>query len=149
MSLETVVLAVGPSDTDRIDELETTTGDIAGPAGAAVNLVHVFTREEYDSIRDRLNIEPDSEQTPDDVAKRHNVVRSASSALEERGIDVTITGRIGNHGEEIVEFAKDADADLVVVGGRRRSPTGKAIIGSTAQRVMLDAPAPVTFVRVD
>jgi len=149
MSLETVVLAVGPSDEDRIDALGQTTRDIAGPAGAAVKLVHVFTREEYDSIRDRLNIEPDSEQTPDDVAKRHNVVRSAKSALEADGVEVTVNGRIGNHGEEIVGFAEEADADLVVVGGRRRSPTGKAIIGSTAQRVMLDAPAPVTFVRVD
>ena len=36
MALETVLLAVGPNDTNRIDELASTVVDIAGPAGAEV-----------------------------------------------------------------------------------------------------------------
>ncbi|PSP66736.1 universal stress protein, partial [Halobacteriales archaeon QH_6_68_27] len=46
-----------------------------------------------------------------------------------------------------VGLAAETDADLVVVGGRKRSPAGKAVFGSTAQEVMLESPCPVTFVR--
>jgi len=46
-------------------------------------------------------------------------------------------------------LAAEVDADLVVVSGRKRTPTGKAVFGSTAQTVLLDAPCPVTFVRVE
>ncbi|NNH24611.1 universal stress protein [Pseudokineococcus marinus] len=38
-------------------------------------------------------------------------------------------------------------ADLVVVGTRRRSPVGKFLLGSTAQRVILGAEAPVLVVK--
>lgn len=149
MTLETIVLAVGPNDDERVDALARTTGDIAEPAGAEVAVVHVFDRTEYEEILARLQIESEDERTPDVVARRREAVRDLESTLSGRGIDVTVTGRLGDHGDEIVEFTDAVSADLVVVGGRRRSPTGKAILGSTAQRVLLDAPAPVTFVRVD
>jgi len=77
-------------------------------------------------------------------------VQTLESALEERGVPYTVRGRTVDGesvGEAIVGVAEDVGADLVVVGGRRRSPTGKAVFGSTAQDVMLDAPCPVTFVR--
>lgn len=60
-------------------------------------------------------------------------------------------GRIADEDEtgEGVALAEEIDADLVVIGGRRRSPTGKAVFGSIAQEVLLNAPCPVTFVRGD
>ncbi|MFB6271186.1 MAG: universal stress protein, partial [Halobacterium sp.] len=44
MAIENVLLAVGPSDDERIDPLAETTTDIAGPTGATVTLAHVFTQ---------------------------------------------------------------------------------------------------------
>ena len=38
-------------------------------------------------------------------------------------------------------------ADVVVVGARRRSPIGKALLGSTAQSVVLGARSPVIVVK--
>jgi len=147
MSLQRVVLAVGQSDTDRIEAMGQTVTDIAGPAGAEVSLAHMFTSEEYADVRDQLGIDHDAEHSPDDVAKRHRVVRTLGDALTVADVDYSIQGRVGDHGEEIVSLAEELDADLVVVGGRKRSPVGKAVFGSTAQRIMLDAPCPVTFVR--
>jgi len=147
MAIETIVLAVGSSDRDRVDELASTTADVAGPAGATVAVLHAVTREEHESIRTDLNA--DESLSPDDVARRHEPVRAVTDLLASAGIDHSVHGRIGEEGDTIVGFAREHDADLVVVGGRRRSPTGKAVFGSTAQAVMLSAPCPVTFVRGD
>lgn len=49
--------------------------------------------------------------------------------------------------DEILEAAADLRADLIVIGLRRRTPVGKLIMGSTAQRVLLDARCPVLAVK--
>ena len=50
-------------------------------------------------------------------------------------------------GEVILAVAAEVHAELIVVGIHRRSPVGKMLLGSTAQRVLLDAPCPVLAVR--
>ena len=147
MALETVLLAVGPNDADRIDELADAVLDIAGPAGATVVVAHVFTDDQYDGVVDRLEFESTGEADPNEVADRHTTVRELVSRFEDAGLATQVRGAVGNHGEQIVDLAEATTADLVVVGGRKRSPTGKAVFGSTAQEVMLNAPCPVTFVR--
>jgi len=51
--------------------------------------------------------------------------------------------------EGVVRAAVERSASLVVVGVRHRSPVGKALLGSVAQRVILDAPCPVLAVKPD
>ncbi|WP_256301337.1 universal stress protein [Haloarchaeobius salinus] len=147
MALETVLLAVGRGDRERVEALTATVTDIAGPAGATVVLAHVFGEDEYADVREKLDIEPAAEVTADDVAERYSTVREIRATLADAGLDVVVRGGVGDYGDRVVELAGEEDADLVVVGGRSRSPTGKAVFGSTAQSVMLNAPCPVTFVR--
>jgi nucleotide-binding universal stress UspA family protein len=49
--------------------------------------------------------------------------------------------------EDLIAVAEDTDAELIVIGLRRRTPVGKLILGSNAQRVLLDAPCPVLAVK--
>lgn len=52
-----------------------------------------------------------------------------------------------NAAEEVISAAEEVDASLIVIGLRRRTPVGKLIMGSTAQRILLDASCPVLAVK--
>jgi nucleotide-binding universal stress UspA family protein len=50
-------------------------------------------------------------------------------------------------GEDIVAFARETSADLVVIGIKKRSKVGKLMFGSTAQYVILACDCPVLAVK--
>jgi len=147
MALETVLLAVGGASDDRYGRLASVTEDIVGPADATVVLGHVFTEDDYAETVDRLEFDESTEVSPDTVAGRNVTIRTLRERFETSDIDVTHRGAVGDRAARVVSLAEEVDADLVVVGGRRRSPTGKAVFGSTAQEILLDSPCPVTYVR--
>lgn len=49
--------------------------------------------------------------------------------------------------DDILTVAEEVDADLIVVGIRKRSAVGKLLLGSNAQRVVLEADCPVLAVK--
>ena len=49
----------------------------------------------------------------------------------------------------VLQMAKTVGAEVLVIGGRRRTPVGKALLGSVAQRIILGAPCPVLVVMPD
>jgi Universal stress protein family len=51
--------------------------------------------------------------------------------------------------DDLLSIAEEVAAELVVIGLRRRTPVGKLILGSNAQRILLDAHCPVLAVKVD
>lgn len=82
---------------------------------------------------------PDVESAAEDVR-----ARLASSGVEH---DVRLTGKGRDVAEEIIDAAQESGAELIVIGLRRRSPVGKLLLGSNAQRILLDAPCPVLAVK--
>ncbi|WP_207890195.1 universal stress protein [Natrarchaeobius chitinivorans] len=153
--IETVLLAVGPGDSDRVEELTTQTIAVAEPTGATVVLAHVISADEYeDELRsyhdaiDRMGLDIEhGDVPPESLARETEPVGEIAKRLEEADLEVDVRGVVGDRAEEIVALAEKTDADNVVVGGRKRSPTGKAVFGSTAQQVLLTSPCPVTYVR--
>lgn len=80
---------------------------------------------------------------------RVGAVVAAVEYLDERGI-ATETADIALPPEDgILEEADRIDADLIAVGGRKRSPVGKAVFGSVSQSVALNAERPVTFAHIE
>jgi nucleotide-binding universal stress UspA family protein len=68
--------------------------------------------------------------------------------LDEAGVVYEIDQQVGHEAsDELVEIADRVKASLLVIGLRRRSPTGKLITGSQAQRILLDANCPVLAVK--
>ena len=51
--------------------------------------------------------------------------------------------------EDLIGIAEEVSAELIVIGLRRRSPVGKLILGSNAQRILLEAKCPVLAVKAD
>ena len=145
MAIETVLLTVGRSNESRVDRLTEAAIELAEATGARVVIGHAFeTQSEVDAVRDRLDMASGSAT---DVTRRMTTVRRASKALTAADVDSEVETVVGDPGGVIADLAERVDADRILVGGRKRSPAGKAVFGSTAQRILLSAPCPVTFVR--
>jgi nucleotide-binding universal stress UspA family protein len=74
----------------------------------------------------------------------------AATQLHDLSWDVHLVaggGEISQVSEALLGAIKDLDPALLVIGARRRSPMGKAFLGSVAQNLILDADVPVLVVK--
>jgi nucleotide-binding universal stress UspA family protein len=69
--------------------------------------------------------------------------------LHENGLayEVRHLPRSSDPADDLLQVAEDVSAEVIVIGLRRRSPVGKLILGSNAQRILLDATCPVLAVK--
>ena len=76
-------------------------------------------------------------------------IEELRARLDAAGVVYEIDQKVRGHeaSEEVVEAAERVNASLIVIGLRRRTPTGKLITGSQAQRILLDANVPVLAVK--
>lgn len=71
--------------------------------------------------------------------------------LDSEGIEHEVRALVrGNEpSEDLIQVAEESGAEFIVIGLRRRTPVGKLILGSNAQRILLDASCPVLAVKAD
>ncbi|WP_293784052.1 universal stress protein [uncultured Aeromicrobium sp.] len=83
-----------------------------------------------------------------DLAGDDEVRRLSEQAA---GRKVNVAWRRDAHGDDVVDavhrVVEDVDASVVVIGLRRRSPVGKLLMGSVAQRILLQVERPVLAVK--
>ncbi|QZY27880.1 universal stress protein [Nocardioides coralli] len=86
-----------------------------------------------------------------DAAKSQAEMSRIEARLAEAGVEHEIRQLVRGFepAEDLIGIAEDAEAELIVIGLRRRSPVGKLILGSNAQRILLDAKCPVLAVKAD
>ena len=71
-----------------------------------------------------------------------------TAELAASGVEVDVRRSMGaDVGDQVLAVAQDVSADLVVIGLRRRSPVGKLLMGSVAQRILLGADCAVLAVK--
>lgn len=79
--------------------------------------------------------------------EEHEAVSGATRRLGEAGRRALGRMVIGEPAAGLLQAAKDARADLIVVGTHGRTGLGRAVFGSVARNVMLHAPCSVLVVR--
>ena len=92
-----------------------------------------------------LHVFPNEEMAERTTVDQLAAGRQAHEFLTDRKITVRSQSRFGDPATEILHAADDVNADLVVLGGRKRSPLGSFLFGSVSQSVTLDATRPVTI----
>jgi len=80
---------------------------------------------------------------------RDVAVDDLRSELEAAGVPYEVMEALDSldPAEELLTVAEGRQAEFIVIGLRRRSPVGKLLLGSNAQRVLLDAACPVLAVK--
>ena len=76
-------------------------------------------------------------------------IHGIEERLATQGINHEIKQPVRGHdaAAEVLDAAEEQDAELIVIGLRRRTPVGKLIMGSTSQRILLEADCPVLAVK--
>ncbi|WP_166353917.1 universal stress protein [Phytoactinopolyspora limicola] len=87
----------------------------------------------------------------DDAQEHEAELDAVRAQLAEAGIEAEVRQLVRGMevADDLIAVAKESAADFIVIGLRRRSPVGKLILGSNAQRILLDAPCPVLAVKAD
>jgi nucleotide-binding universal stress UspA family protein len=83
-----------------------------------------------------------------DVAPEEAVARMADRAAAE-GVELDVRQHTheGDAADEVLRVAREVAASVIVIGLRKRSPVGKLLMGSSAQRILLEADRPVLAVK--
>jgi nucleotide-binding universal stress UspA family protein len=85
----------------------------------------------------------------EDALETEGQLQEVRDQLGESGVDNEIRQLVRgmDPAEDLINVAEEVGADFIVIGLRRRTPVGKLILGSNAQRVLLDATCPVLAVK--
>jgi nucleotide-binding universal stress UspA family protein len=85
----------------------------------------------------------------EEARRFEGVLLSVQNQLDEAGVEHEVRQLVrGNEpAQDLIEVANEVNADFIVIGLRRRTPVGKLILGSNAQRILLDAACPVLAVK--
>lgn len=67
--------------------------------------------------------------------------------IDEADVEFTIETVVGKPAQEIVEYAEDHGADVIVVGSHGREGVSRVLLGNVAEKIVRRAPMTVTVVR--
>ena len=112
---------------------------------ATVHLVHVFPAET--SAMDFVVYVPaDPEKRNAAIVDVQEKLGERVASLEERGLEAKGKVGFGHPHDEILDYAEEVNAAVVVVGTQSRNPVSRVLLGGTADKVVRRSPIPILVV---
>ncbi|SEH17809.1 Nucleotide-binding universal stress protein, UspA family [Natronorubrum sediminis] len=141
----TIVVAVDESShASRVVE---EANALANAFDDSLHVVYVLSRSDF------VDMEETNVSETGDAMDLDRVREIAASVAEDAITDANATaesvGLVGDASSEVTRYADDIGARYIVVGGRKRSPVGKAVFGSVTQSILLNSRQPVVAIRKD
>lgn len=137
-----VVAAIDQSEDAQqiIDQAQTLASDM----GEEIHVVHALDSTEFAELqREHVSSTPSDEGV---LVREQIAAELADGVVSELDETTEIVGLKGEPADSIAEYAERNDAKYIAIGGRQRSPTGKALFGNTTQSVLLQADRPIVVV---
>lgn len=132
--------------TDGSEATETVldhTVEIASGRDARVHVLYVVDDRAFLTLEDEMK----DEVIADLRDEGETAIADVADQLEAAGLDAATRITKGKPADEIISYIEDNDIDLVTMGTRAGEYTNN-ILGSTAQKVVTDAPVPVVSVDI-
>lgn len=143
-AFRTIVAAIDFSETSR-EALRRATA-LAREGDGALHLVHVVPMPVYAAWSVEAPALEASGVHAQYVRDARAQLVDLAATLAIEPFRVTCVALPGRPGEEIVRYATDCGADLVVVGTHGHRIVARMLLGSTAEQVVRRAPCPVLVV---
>jgi nucleotide-binding universal stress UspA family protein len=88
---------------------------------------------------------------PEDYEATREAVEKATSLFDDEGVEYEVHEYVrgNNPVDDLIGAADKYEADQIIIGIRRRTATGKALLGSNALDILHDANVPVVCVKAE
>ncbi|MFU8868927.1 universal stress protein [Natronococcus sp.] len=133
-------------ESDTVGDLIREAGELAAASDSPLTVLTVVTESEYENDAEVLGTIGEIEGAEYRMNPTTYAEEVASTAitdlLSDLDLETEAVGKVvaddDDRADAILEVADANDCDYVFIMGRRRSPTGKALFGDTAQSVILN-----------
>ena len=126
--VETIVVAYDDPESGTLSRA----AELAGAFGASLVVTNV--------------VPPDHDEEAEAERYGRERLEQARTFLESRGVTAEVVRSVGQPAEAIIALARERDADLIVVGMRKKGFIERLVEGSVAQNVLRRAPCDVLVV---
>lgn len=138
-----MVIVAAISDSEQSRDIAARADELARAFDDSVALVHIIEETEYTRIVEKQS----NTRETGTGSVEDNVAAQAADGLDGViSVDYDVIGRVGDPGKKVVEYAEEVNARYIVIGGRSRSPAGKALFGSVTQSILLNTERPAVTV---
>ena len=139
------VVVVGVDGSTRSRHAATLAASIARRTGAKLHFVTVVSPPEgWWGI---VGSPPTSAALGNTLSDaREMILESTIDELDLPGVDYEAVEDMGDPARVLIDYAKNADANLMIVGKRGAGLIERMLLGSVANRILHDAPCPVLVV---
>ena len=131
------------------DQAEAHAFDLAATHDAILHVLYVVDEDVVTAYSGDEYV--DEAESPEHGLEEHGeeTLSELRSRASEAGVDVKTAIQHGRPAETIVEYADDSDADLLVLGTKRRPDEYRALLGSVTDRVLRLTTRPATVVKTE